>query len=228
MAAASPSLIWCADGNLDHSRAAVAAGWLYGARLPARGLLPDVPLHFADQDWKSPDRMKYMALLKKHRPALATVIDWERPEQLGEVLSWAEEAAQHVSEAVLVVAKVPGGVPDIPLEIGGKEVRVAYSVPTSYGGSTLGLWELKGRPLHLLGGSPQKQLEIRRYLRAEVKSADGNMVKKMATSRCCYWTCQRSAAGHWQALNGFAGNGPLECVRRSCVAIKHTWEGEQA
>lgn len=217
-------MIWCADGNLDHSRAAIAAGWLYGVRLPARGMLPDTPIFFADQDWKHPDRDKYMALLARHRPALATVLDWEEPHQLSEVLSWAAEATQYVTEAVLIVPKVPGGVPDIPLEIGGKEVRLAYSVPTSYGGSPLGLWELKGRPVHLLGGSPQRQFGIWRYLRKEIKSIDGNMAKRMATGRCCYWTRETTARGHWQALNGFDGSdGPLECVRRSCENVTRAW-----
>jgi hypothetical protein len=193
-------------------------------RLPAGGMLTDVPLTFADQDWKRPDRAKYMACLMRHRPALATVLDWEHPEQLAEVLSWAEEAARHVSEAVLVVPKVPGGVGDIPLAVAGKEVRLAYSVPTSYGGSPLGLWELKGRPVHLLGGSPHRQFQIWQYLKAEVKSMDGNMIKKYATSRCCYWTREKSAKGHWQVLDGFDGNGPLECVRRSCVNVTTAWK----
>lgn len=217
------ALIWCADGNQAHSRAAIAAGWLYGVRLPAKGMVKGVPLAFADQDWKRPNRSKYMALLREHRPAMATVIDWEEPGQLPEVLSWAEEAAESVAEAVLVVAKVPGGVPDIPEAIGGKEVRIAYSVPTSYGGSTIGLWEMKGRPVHLLGGSPQKQYEIYRYLSAEVKSVDGNMCKKMATSRCCYWSREKTDKGHWNVLSGFEGDAVTECVSMSCRNIASFW-----
>ena len=188
-------------------------------------MLSDVPLYFADQDWKRPDRARYMGLLAKHRPVLATVLDWEQPEQLPEVMSWALEAAQHISEAVLIVAKVPGGVGDLPETIGGKEVRIAYSVPTSYGGSPLGLWELRGRSVHLLGGSPQKQVDVWRYLReiCEVRSVDGNMAKKMATSRCCYWTDIKSYRGHWLTLRGFYGNGPNECVKRSCEAIVAFW-----
>lgn len=188
-------------------------------------MLTDVPLTFADQDWKKPNRARYMDLLAIHRPALATVLDWEEESQLAEVLSWAEEAAQHVSEAVLIVAKVPGGVPMLPRTIGGKEVRLAYSVPTSYGGSPLFLTELSGRTVHLLGGSPQKQMELWRYLRAiaDVRSVDGNMVKKQATSRCLYWEKRKTRHGHWQPLDGFDGNGPDECVRRSCEAIIAAW-----
>jgi hypothetical protein len=221
----APRLIFCADGNSGHAGVAVAAGWLYGARLPAKGLAPH-PLAFADQDWKRPDRAKYMACLARHRPSLATVLDWEHPEQLPEVFSWAEEAAQYVAEAVLVIPKVPGGVPSIPGRIGGKEVWLAYSVPTSYGGSPLGLWEFAGRPVHLLGGSPQKQREIWSYLRgiADVRSLDNNMVKKMATGRCCYWTRHTTGHGHWQPIaRAVEHNAPDECLKRSLVAIGEAW-----
>lgn len=76
VATSAPSLIWCADGNPVHSRIAYAAGWLYGVRLPARGMA-DLPLTFADQNWKKPDRQRYMTALARHRPSLATVLDWE-------------------------------------------------------------------------------------------------------------------------------------------------------
>lgn len=222
----APRLIFCADGNTRHADIAVAEGWLYGARLPAKGLASH-PLAFADQDWKKPNRVKYMACLEKHRPTLATVLDWEHPEQLPEVLSWAEEAAQHVTEAVLIIPKVPGEVPSIPSRLGGREVWLAYSVPTTYGGSPLGLWEFAGRTVHLLGGSPQKQREIWSYLRgiADVRSVDGNMAKKLATGRCCYWTRQTTRHGHWQPIaRAVEHDAPDECVRRSLREIRAMWD----
>lgn len=221
-----PRLIFCADGNTRHADIAVAEGWEYGARLPARGLA-DHPLVFADQDWKKPDRERYMRCLEQHRPALATVLDWEHPDQLPEVLSWAEEAAQWVSEAVLIIPKIPGGVPLLPRSIGGRPVWLAYSVPTTYGGSPLGLWEFAGWPVHLLGGSPQKQREVWSYLRgiAQVMSLDGNMAKKMATGRCCYWTQKTTQHGHWQPLaRAVERDAPDECLRRSLIEIKRMWD----
>lgn len=185
------------------------------------------PLAFADQNWKKPDRERYMARLAEHRPALATVLDWEDESQLPEVLSWAEEAAQHVTEAVLVIPKIPGGVPLLPRRIGGKEVWLAYSVPTAYGGSPLGLWEFRGWPVHLLGGSPQRQHEVWTYLRgvAEVRSLDGNMAKKLATGRCCYWTRETTTHGHWQPLaRAVEEDAPDECLRRSLVGVRAAWE----
>lgn len=219
-------MIFCSDGNTRHAQIAHAAGWLYGCRLPARGMAP-LPLHFCDQDWKRPRREAYMRKLAEHRPALATVLDWEEPDQLPEVLSWAEEAAGCVTEAVLVVPKVPGMVGSIPRRVGGRDVWLAYSVPTSYGGSPLGLWELAGWPVHLLGGSPQRQHEVWRHLRGicDVRSADGNVAKKMATSRCLYWTRERTAHGHWQPLNReVETDAPDECVRRSCANVRAAWD----
>lgn len=203
-----------------------AAGWLYGARLPPKGIAP-FPLYFADQDWRRPDRTRYMAELQIRRPVLATVLDWETPEQLPEVLSWAEEAAQHVSEAVLLIPKVPGGVPLLPRRVGGKDVWLAYSVPTAYGGSPVPLWELGGWPVHLLGGSPQKQHDCYRYLRGicDVRSADGNMAKKQATSRCLYWTRRTTSHGHWQPIaREVAEDAPDECIRRSLTNILEAWQ----
>jgi hypothetical protein len=218
-------LIFCADGNSAHARAAIAAGWEYGVRLPARGMLSGVPLAFADQDWRRPDRQRYMACLAKHRPALATVLDWEEPEQFAEVLSWAEEAAQYAREAVLIVPKLSGQINHIPRRPGGKDVWLAYSIPTAHGAAPIMLYELAGWPVHLLGGSPQRQMEAHSYLRgiADVRSADGNMARKMATSRCLYWTAQKSRYGHWQPLGGFEGNGPLEALSRSLSNIRNRW-----
>jgi len=224
-----PDLIWCADGNKSHSNLAIAAGWLYGARLPAKGLA-DQPLYFADQDWKKPDREKYMKAVAKHRPAIATVLDWEREDQWPEVLDWAEECAQYVSESVIIIPKVPGVLSCIPRTVGGRCVRLAYSVPTTYGGSPVPLWEFAGWSVHLLGGSPQAQRDCYRYLRgvASVDSIDGNMAKKMATGRCCYWTRHTTRHGHWQPLSDdlepFTGNGPNECVRRSLTNIASAWQ----
>ena len=225
MAAPSPSLIYCGDGNPAHARIAVAAGWLYGVRLPARGMLYDVPLVLADQDWRKPDRTAYMAALAKHCPTLATVLDLEREEQLPEVLSWMEEAAQHVTEAVIVIPKVSGAVPLLPCKIGGKEVRLGYSVPTSHGASPLGLWEFMGRTVHMLGGLPQKQFVAWQYLHgiADVRSLDCNAHKRLATMRL-YWERQLDGrVKHLAMADGIEG-GVDRCFKASCENIKRAWE----
>lgn len=223
--ATGPALIYCADGNPAFARVAVEAGWLYGARLPATVYQP---VWFADQDWRQPDRLAYMAALAEHRPTCATVLDWETPEQLPEVLSWAEEASAHVRESVLLVPKVPGLVGALPRTVGGRRVVLAYSVPTAYGGSPLGLWELTGWPVHLLGGSPQRQLDVYAYLRGvcEVVSADGNMAHQQA-HRCRFWRQFPGSKGHWEQLSESGDHrtegANLEAFRRSLNAIREAW-----
>lgn len=222
----TPTLIYCADGNKRFAEIAIKAGFLYGARLPARGC--HFPIHFADQDWKNPDRERYIAELAKYRPAVATVLDWEQEDQLPEVLAWAEEAAQHV-EKVLIIPKVIGGIEQLPRAIGGKAVVLAYSIPTAYGGTPVPAWEFLGWPVHLLGGSPKRQMEMVRYLR--VVSCDGNYAHKMAVRYCQFWVpgTARYARNRWWPTLREAGvewerDAPYEAFRRSCANIMAAWE----
>lgn len=219
-------LIYCADGNPAFARAAVEAGWTYGAQLPATVY---EAVHFADQDWKKPDRKAYMAALALHRPGMATVLDWETWDRFDEVMSWAEEAAIHVAVAVVVIPKVIGGIPRIPADIGGKRIVLGYSVPTSYGGSPVPLWEHAGRPVHLLGGSPQEQMRLWYAfggVGCEVVSADGNMAGQQAR-KGRYWSRTPGPKGHWKQLADCGDERtdgvPLECFKRSLVAIRDVW-----
>ena len=225
-----PELIYCAEGNRALAGIAIEAGFRYGAQLPGTIYFP---LFFADQDWRKPNRAAYMAALEKHRPVMATVLDWERPEQLPEVLNWAEEAAQHV-ERVLIVPKVVGGIGQIPRRIGGRDVILAYSVPTRYGGTQLPLWEFAGWPVHLLGGSPQAQMQAWAHLTpvADVVSVDGNYASKMAVRYCQFWmpgTARYARNRYWPTLREADGDtwgrdAPHEAMRRSCTNIVLAWQ----
>lgn len=213
------TLIYCASGNPRFARTAVECGWKYGARLPS-WFDRELTLYFADQDWKKPDREAYMQALQEHRPEMATVLDWEQPEQFADVMAWATEAAKSV-QRVVVIPKVSGMLDRIPNAVGGVEIVLGYSVPTSYGGTTVPLWEFGCRPVHLLGGSPQAQLRLRSYL--NVVSADGGMAQQQAT-KCRYWSRRPGPKGHWMQLGGESRDGAhLECFRRSMVAIREAW-----
>ncbi len=220
------NLIYCADGNPRFAKIAIEQGFTYGAQLPNSVAFPP---QFVDQDWRNPDREKYMAALRQYKPALATVLDWERDEQLPEVLAWAAEAAQHVSEAVIVIPKVMGGISRIPEVICGKSVRLGYSVPTSFAGTELPLWEFGRRPVHLLGGSPGKQLELAHYL--NVQSADGNYSTLMAIRYGQFYANNKQGRGRtpeWpklhEVLNEPAKDDiPYLCFRLSCINIRAAW-----
>lgn len=218
-------LIYCAGGNARFAQMAIDAGFLYGAQMPSTIYHP---IYFADQDWKRPNRQRYMDALARHRPHMASVIDLERHDQLHDVLSWAEEAAQWVN-VVMIIPKAFGIIPQLPRRIGGADVRLGYSVPTSHGGTEVPVWEFDGWPVHLLGGSPHAQMRLTHYLRVE--SADGNMANKMATSRGHFW-CNGNAKAkdrYWPKLSETDGkrwetDAPYEAFRRSCENIVEAWK----
>lgn len=222
-------LIYCANGNARLADIAIQAGYHYGAQLPGTIYRP---IYFADQDWKRPDRAAYMAALAYHRPAMATVLDWERPEQLPEVLDWAEETAQWV-DRVLLIPKVIGAIGRLPRAIGGKSITLAYSVPTRFGGTACPVWEFAGWPIHLLGGSPQAQQHAYQHLQglADVQSADGNYAQKMAVRWGQFWvagTATWARDRYWPRLRETGEevhtDVPYEAWRRSCINIIAAWQ----
>lgn len=206
------TLIYCAGKNVRLDDIAIKAGFMVGAQLPCTTYLP---LYFADQNWKKPDRTAYLAALEKHQPYMATVLDLERLNQLDEVLAWAEDAAQWVA-VVIIIPKAQGIISRLPRSIGGRPVRLGFSVPTKFGGTELPVWEFAGWPVHLLGGSPHRQMAIARYM--DVQSADGNVINLAATNFCKYWQ-----DGRWYSITPRQGDAPYEAFRRSCENIMAAW-----
>lgn len=218
-------IIYCANGNARFAQIAIDHGWLYGAQMP--GTVYFAPF-FCDQDWKHPNRERYMSALARHRPHVASVLDWERAEQLPEVLAWAEDAAQYV-DVIMLIPKVAGGVSRLPRSIGGRRVRLGYSVPSKFGGTELPIWEFVGWPVHLLGGQPQRQMAIAKYL--DVVSVDGNYAQKMAIKFGQFWTngnAHYARNRYWPKLveaNAYIDRDmPYEAFRRSCQNIMAAWK----
>lgn len=237
-----PELIYCADGNKRFARIAIDAGFTYGAKLPYTIYFDP---EFCDQDWKHPNREEYLGALAQRQPRLATVLDWERWDQLNEVLGWAEEAAAYVSEAILIVPKVIGGIAYLPRSIGGRPIRLAYSVSSGYGSTPCHPKEFYGYGgIHLLGGCPMNQKRLSRLfasrLNISVVSADGNYALKMATrhnqyfvpagdayfARNRFWPTLKEANGGQPWGDGSpTTDAPYEAFRRSCEAIMAMWQG---
>lgn len=217
-------LIYCANGNARYAEIAITAGFTYGAQLP--GTVYFRP-EFVDQDWRNPDFDIYMSQLKKYKPRMATVIDWEHEVQLPDVLVWAESAAVFVDH-VLIIPKVPGRVHLLPKIIGGKPVRLGFSVPTKHGGTSCWPSEFLGWPVHLLGGSPHAQKNYAQYM--NVVSVDGNMHNKMANQFCAFYDpAKTTRCGYWPKIQDYDGRkwpgdgANYEAFRRSCENIKKFW-----
>jgi len=220
-------LIYSSAGNERFTYLALKHGWRAGARLPST--VYAAPF-FSDQNWRAPAKEVYMAQLEIHRPQLATVLDWERYDQMEDVFEWAEEAAQYV-ETVIIIPKVFHTVPMIPSHIGGKSVRLGYSVPTQHGGTPLPLWDFRGREVHLLGGSPQEQLRLSRHL--NVVSADANYHQKMAVKYAAFWvngTAHGTKNRYFPSLSNIGNqtrdDAPYIAFEMSCINIIQAWRGQ--
>lgn len=217
-------IIYCANGNRRFAEIAISHGFLYGAQMPGTVYFPPM---FCDQDWKKPDRTKYMACLAQHRPYMASVLDLERPDQLDEVLEWSEDAAQWV-DVVMIIPKFFGAIELLPRVIAGKTVRLGYSVPTKFGGTEVPVWEFAGWPVHLLGGQPQRQMELCHYL--NVVSVDGNYAHKMAIEYGQFWApgnARYAVNRYWPKLSEAGDNVrddmPYIAFERSCQNIMTAW-----
>jgi hypothetical protein len=104
-----------------------------------------------------------------------------------------------------------------------EHLAIGYSIPSSYGGAQFPLWELAGRKVHLLGGSPRKQMQAYLHLSAiaEVMSADGNYAQLMATRYGQYWEKHT-----WPKHPGVANKEKdiyLDCWKRSCINLLAAW-----
>lgn len=222
-------LIYCADGNRRFARIAIEAGFLYGAQLPKTIYFAP---YFADQDFKRPRYTGYIRSLRKWKPYLASVLDIMELRRLDEYLMRAEEVSQFCEE-VMLIPKVNGIIKQLPREINGKRVRLGYSVPTRFGGTTVPVSEFQDWPVHLLGGSPNKQFELSKEM--NVVSCDGNYAQLMSRYNQFFYPERYHPARNpiWPTLLEFHGekwgdgsataDAPYEAFRRSCKNIMAMW-----
>ncbi|MBX3081695.1 MAG: hypothetical protein KF716_08665 [Anaerolineae bacterium] len=218
-------LYFCAADNRRQAQIAIDAGIRYGAQLPGR---VHQPIEFADQNWRRPRRAEYIEALRTHKPQLCTVLDWEREEQLSEVLGWAEDAAAIV-DTVIIIPKVWNGIRMIPTAIGGKSIRLG--IPCGPHQHTAPpFFEFGRRPVHVLGGQPHRQMAIAHYL--NVVSVDCSVTAYMAREKCAFWTYkrERGAKSRWWAqlqevgLGDYGKDAMYEALTRSCANVVCGWQ----
>lgn len=175
---------------------AVKAGWRYGMMSSYRACrnAADWPPHkvdFVDNEFKNYDHARHLEVVEHFKPKYATIRDVMTQEQcnevgaefmeLGHILDLATELEEAGAENVIVIPKYDC-LDDIP-----ERFVAGYSVPTSYGGTPLPTEAFKGRRVHLLGGSPSRQIAYFDQLPDEVVSLDNNYILKVAKFGT-YWT----------------------------------------
>lgn len=214
-------LIYCSNGNYTLQKISMNCGFKFGLKLPYRKIL-DEPLYFADQDWKSPNRYKYMSYVHKYQPRVATVLDLEHRNQLSEVLSWTEEISLIV-ESIVIIPKCTGVIGKLPKIVNGKKIILGYSVPTKYGSTSLHPKFFDGWDVHLLGGSPEKQISYKSQM--NVVSIDCNYHSMKANKFGEYWTAKIDDKRWWRKLDGQYSHSErsTKAFEISCNNIFNHW-----
>lgn len=161
--------IQCAGNNRKFPDICRATGIAYGSRhddqFRAQPFMMDI-------NWKKYDWSDYLQKIETHRPVMAMVPDYERPEQRRMLYQQIRDLKMRGVLRIMVCPKWDGAIAHIP-----SWCVVAVSVPSGYAGYIPPLHQLKGRSVHLLGGSPKKQREYMLKIAGvggRVISADGN------------------------------------------------------
>ncbi len=163
------------DKIVTHSKTVLSIAskhnWFIGARYTnLRDISTFERVHFIDIDWKNYHYEKHIEAVKKFKPKYTVAKDWEKADELKLLLKQANNLAKY-SSFVIIVPKVSSLKRKL-LELIPEEFMLGYSVPTKYGGTEIETKYFDGRPVHLLGGRPEKQRELAKEL--NVKSIDCN------------------------------------------------------
>jgi hypothetical protein len=213
-------LIYTGADNAHFHAICRRANWLPGIRSDKRPCAEATDIQFIDVRYRKPDFARHLDLVRRFRPRYATVPDLSEREVSREDIRRAlreSEALAPYCGVVLLVPKLPGQIDLLP-----KEVALGYSVPTRYGGAHYDLRELEGHQVHLLGGSPHRQLLLYRYIAcfADVKSLDCNMFQ-LVSGFGKFWR-----GGRW-VRHPARGSGDVrtsyECLAWSLVTIRQAW-----
>jgi GNAT superfamily N-acetyltransferase len=166
--------IQCAGNNRKFPDICRATGIAYGSRhddqFRAQPFMMDI-------NWKKYDWSDYLRKIETHRPVMAMVPDYERPEQRRMLYQQIRDLKARGVLRIMVCPKWDGAIAHIP-----SWCVVAVSVPSGYAGYIPPLHQLKGRNVHLLGGSPKKQREYMLKIAGvggRVVSVDGNSHTRM-------------------------------------------------
>lgn len=145
--------------------------------------LPGTRIGFMDNEWHGYDHEAHVRAVEETRPKYATVRDVMTKAQcaaagvefipLARVLEMAQEVAQY-ADHVIVIPKYDC-LEQIP-----EEYVIGFSVPTSYGGTPMPASALRGRRVHLLGGSWKNQRAYLDILGEDVVSLDNNHLLRVS------------------------------------------------
>jgi hypothetical protein len=144
-------IIYIRGGDKTAPTVANESGMYYGTRHDYQAY---ADVYMLDIHWQKYDWAQYLRLVADYEPIQAMVADYENENQHVVMLNQCYEIAR-LGVRPIVCIKFPLAEEDVP-----DGALIAISVPTSYAGWLPDLKELRGREIHLLGGSPDAQIEL--------------------------------------------------------------------
>lgn len=198
-------------------------GFYVGGRLDSlKGLeTRGIDVNFIDMHWEQVNETELIAACKRHSPEYAVAGDYSRDGlDIDAVNSLARQVEPYVNR-VIVVPHGTGQVAEVP-----EFATVGLSVATSYASSDVPLIEYHGNDLHLMGGAPEKQMELYERYTDDVISADSNYVQKIAYKQNRWWSQTRDkfSGRKTVALDPLEQDNPnVESARRSLVHWSYAW-----
>lgn len=205
-----PLLFYCADGGRnEYGKIAIQEGWRNGFQSAETD--PKIHAQMIDNRWKDYDHRRHLEMVQKHKPLIATAQDIENIEDLPRILKQARELSQYCGR-VLLIPKVKCWLPS--------NCWLAFSIPTSHGGTHIETDWFGDRFIHLLGGSPKNQSHYSKLM--NVISLDGNYATNLAKHGNVTW---QGGEVKIQSITGEKGCYPA--FRESLKRQKNFWHSSK-
>jgi hypothetical protein len=220
-------LIYTSGNNRQYAQLALDAGWLVGVRSDKHAYDECFPIRFVDIKYRLPDYARHLALTQRVRPRYAVVPDLNECVTTQEDIQRALQQAEQLARFCDIPLVVPKRIEQLALLP--QDTAIGFSVQSAYGGFAVSLLDeltrtgLQNRRIHLLGGSPHRQMDIFLHLShiARIVSADGNMAQRMSAVQK-YWLRGKWVL-HPQARRG-KSSVTTECIAWSLENIRRAWE----
>lgn len=171
--------IYCQGNNKKFPIVAQRCGVGYGTRSSEKARAYPFML---DIDWEDYDWACHLKAIADYRPVMVCVPDYTHKSQYSDLMDKIQQLRDLGVIRIVVVPKFKGAVDDIPADC-----IIGISIPSSYAGYVLDdedVAKIKGRMVHLLGGTPQAQRAFYDDYMARgvhVISMDGNGFQKGAS-----------------------------------------------
>lgn len=202
-----PFLFYCADGGRnEYGKIAKEEGWLLGFQ--SAQACPSFHVPMIDNQYLDYNHKRHLAMVRQHKPLIATAQDIMDINDLPQILKQARELSQYCGR-VLLVPKIKSWLPS--------SFWLAFSIPTSHGGTGIETEWFGDRPIHLLGGSPKDQAKYAKTL--NVVSLDGNYAMNLAKYGNITWQ-----HGEEKAQNLLGKTGCYVAFRESIKRQKQYWQ----